>query len=326
MTRAQRIAVLHGGALGDLILTLRLTGALRRRFDPVALTLYARIDLSSLAGDVGGVDAFRTVERVGLHALFNANSAVDPDLLRELDTFDLLVNGLTDADSVVAHRLHELAHGTVVSFSPAHRSDSTGHITDQWLDDLADQGLDLPRGGVPSIALPLECVERTRERLGEQAGSNPSHLVMLHPGSGGRTKCWPRANFCRLAEVLRVSGLEPVFLVGPVELEQHGQPLLTHLERSARVMVAPELVAAAASIAAATVYVGNDAGMTHLAAALGVPTVALFGPTNPTVWQPLGPQVRVLGGDGTVEDPFANVTVESARDIVASCVAENDGF
>ncbi len=324
MTRAQRIAVLHGGALGDLILTLRLTGALRRRFDPVALTLYARIDLSSLAGDVGGVDAFRTVERVGLHALFNANSAVDPNLLRELDTFDLLVNGLADADSVLAHRLHELAHGTVVSFSPAHRSDSTGHITDQWLDDLADQGLDLPRDGVPSIALPLECVERTRERLGEQAGSNPSHLVMLHPGSGGRTKCWPRANFCRLAEVLRVSGLEPVFLVGPVELEQHGQPLLTHLERSARVMVAPELVAAAASIAAATVYVGNDAGMTHLAAALGVPTVALFGPTNPTVWQPLGPQVRVLGGDGTVDDPFANVTVESAHDIVASCVAENE--
>ena len=72
-----------------------------------------------------------------------------------------------------------------------------------------------------------------------------------------------------------------------------------------------------------TVYVGNDAGMTHLAAALGVPTVALFGPTNPTVWQPLGPQVRVLGGDGTVEDPFTNVTVERARDIVASCVAEN---
>lgn len=323
MTQAKRIAVLHGGALGDLILTLRLTGALCRRFDPVALTLYARIDLSGLAGDVGGVDAFRDIERVGLHALFNANSAVDPNLLRELDTFDLLVNCMAGSNSVLAHRLHELARGTVVSFSPAPRSDSIGHITDQWLDDLAVQGLDPPRDGAPKIALPPECMKRTRERLGEQVGSNTSPIVMLHPGSGGRTKCWPQANFCRLAEVLRVSGLEPVFLVGPVELEQHGQPLLTQLERSAPVRVDPELVAAAASISAATVYVGNDAGMTHLAAALGVPTVALFGPTNPTTWQPLGSQVRVLGGNGTADDPFANVTVESAHDLVASCVAKN---
>ena len=72
MTQAQRIAVLHGGALGDLILTLRLTGALRRRFDPVALSLYARIDLSGLAGGsylvraVGPGSAITRTHRISL--------------------------------------------------------------------------------------------------------------------------------------------------------------------------------------------------------------------------------------------------------------------
>ena len=52
-------------------------------------------------------------------------------------------------------------------------------------------------------------------------------------------------------------------------------------------------------------FVGNDSGTTHLAAMLGAPTVALFGPTDPAVWAPTGPRVRVLGGG----DPTAVVDV-----------------
>jgi ADP-heptose:LPS heptosyltransferase len=77
----------------------------------------------------------------------------------------------------------------------------------------------------------------------------------------------------------------------------------------------------AALIARAGAFVGNDSGPTHLAAALGRPTVALFGPTDPAVWAPLGPGVRVLAGD--VEAPWGGVTVERVmRALGASAAAE----
>jgi ADP-heptose:LPS heptosyltransferase len=65
----------------------------------------------------------------------------------------------------------------------------------------------------------------------------------------------------------------------------------------------------AARLAAAAAFVGNDSGTTHLAAMLGAPTVAIFGPTDPAVWAPTGPRVRVLGGG----DPTAAVDVAAVR-------------
>jgi ADP-heptose:LPS heptosyltransferase len=56
------------------------------------------------------------------------------------------------------------------------------------------------------------------------------------------------------------------------------------------------LVHLAAVLKASIAYLGNDSGITHLAASLGFPTVALFGPTNPTVWGPRGPGVRIIYG------------------------------
>ncbi len=57
-----------------------------------------------------------------------------------------------------------------------------------------------------------------------------------------------------------------------------------------------ELAEAGAVLSECALYVGNDSGITHLAAGLGVPTVAVFGPTDPAVWRPLGPRVRVVRG------------------------------
>jgi ADP-heptose:LPS heptosyltransferase len=137
----------------------------------------------------------------------------------------------------------------------------------------------------------------------------PVPVVLIHPGSGGRAKCWPLACFIEMARQLRSSAggerTDPsrerkravVFLVGPVERETWAPSELTALRDEFRVLCCPEPDELVVLLAAAAVVVGNDGGPGHLAALLGRPTVTIFGPTSPTVWRPLGPRSQVLVGD-----------------------------
>lgn len=83
-------------------------------------------------------------------------------------------------------------------------------------------------------------------------------------------------------------------MIGPTEMEWHGPGYVDRLSRTAPVVFKECIPAAAVLLSGADAYVGHDAGMTHLAAGLGLPTVALFGPTDPGVWGPLGPVVTIL--------------------------------
>ncbi len=117
--------------------------------------------------------------------------------------------------------------------------------------------------------------------------------VILHPGSGSPKKNWP--HFMDLANHLAAA----VFLLGPAESDYHtGRfPRLENLS----------LREVAGVLASSRLYVGNDSGITHLAAYLGVPTIALFGPTDPAVWGPIGRRAQVL-----VNATLADVTSEAA--------------
>jgi heptosyltransferase III len=102
--------------------------------------------------------------------------------------------------------------------------------------------------------------------------------VAIHPFSGSASKNWPLENFLSLAGRLRL----PVeFCAGPEE----------PLEGARRF---EDLGAVASWLAAARAYVGNDSGISHLAAAVGTPVVAIFRTTNPDVWAPRGENVVIL--------------------------------
>lgn len=119
--------------------------------------------------------------------------------------------------------------------------------------------------------------------------------VVLAPGSGGRAKCWPSPRWLELAALL---GARPIMVVvGPVEIERD-DPRRWPWPVPVTFVVGRRVADLAADLAAAAAFVGNDSGTTHLAAAVGTPTVALFGPTEPLVWAPAGPHVRVLRGAG----------------------------
>lgn len=109
---------------------------------------------------------------------------------------------------------------------------------------------------------------------------NRSDQIILHPGSGSVRKCWP--HFRPLADRLD----NPVFLIGPLESE-------FNTGKHARLEDMP-LRKVANILTCCRAFIGNDSGITHLAAYLGVPTIAIFGPTDPEVWGPVGRRASVL--------------------------------
>jgi hypothetical protein len=115
-----------------------------------------------------------------------------------------------------------------------------------------------------------------------------SGATLIHPGSGSPLKNWPVERFAELGRVLSRGGAPVHWIRGPAERDiEWGASGSGIIDR-------PSLEALAATLAQATVFVGNDSGVSHMAAAVGAPTVVIFGSTEPNVWQPDGPRVRAL--------------------------------
>jgi len=153
----------------------------------------------------------------------------------------------------------------------------------QWASDVARAGFELTELDPPVIRMdsPAESTDDSRP------------MVIIHPGSGGDAKCWPLDRFMAVADKLQDCRVK--WMLGPAECESD-----TKLVKSVRqrcdgrdeaLLIEEDFLKATGHIAAADLYLGNDAGMTHVAAAMGIPTVAIYGPTDPAVWRPLGDHV-----------------------------------
>jgi ADP-heptose:LPS heptosyltransferase len=123
---------------------------------------------------------------------------------------------------------------------------------------------------------------------------NAAGPVVIHPGSGSKRKCWPADRFLSLAERLRATGRDVRVLVGEVELETWAPADLDKFTAAATLARPATYVELLEELKSGSAFVGNDTGPSHLAGIIGVPTVALFGPSNATHWRPLGPRVHVL--------------------------------
>ena len=172
--------------------------------------------------------------------------------------------------------LRQLADRVVVA-DPLPLEGEAVHIANHLARPLAGFGIRPPVDTVPRIDMP------PRDRR-----QGP---VVIHPGSGGAVKCWPASRFAAVLEWLRRRRIPAVVLWGPAERARAEE--LARLLPPERLSPATPF-ALAEALAGARLYVGNDSGPGHLAAAVGTPTISLFGPTDPRVWRPLGPRARVI--------------------------------
>lgn len=281
-----RITVFKGGALGDFLLAFPVLAALRARFPRSRFRLVTAPKRSFLA-DRFGAEVLDSGGREWA-GLFDP-CAPSAQLRKLLGQEDLLI-AISESPLAPFPYLKPAARAiSVPSFPPP---GGRVHVTDFLFQRLREAGLSLP---VPSV------FSLQSSALSPVPTSDfpipASDFFVLHPSSGSPRKNWPGERFAALARALEKGrGLAPVVLGGEADCEALGE-LGRRLKREGTVFVenAP-LKEAAAVLARAALYVGNDSGMTHLAALLGVPTVALFGATDPRVWSPRGRRVEIVAG------------------------------
>ena len=296
--------VVHPGALGDVLLAGPALGHLRALAFRTTLAVTNR--LVALFAGSGLVDDARDLESLSLHRLFVERP--DPGAFDAVATFDAFVCWLGAGEPAFRANLARLGRPTVVARA-APPLGAGRHVSRHLLQTLAPLG-PLP-SGLPASRLGVP--EEGRAMAGAwlaARGIGAAEAVVIQPGAGSAVKVWP--GFAALSRRLRDADIPLVALAGPAD-GPVVEALLTSGaladERLARDWQLPEI---AALLSLARAAVGNDSGPTHLAAAVGCPTVALFGPTDPAVWAPVGSHVRVVAGRPG-DAPWADVDrVEAA--------------
>jgi len=160
-----------------------------------------------------------------------------------------------------------------------------GHASIWLARPLASLGVPCGDGDPP----PLRATDAERRDVAALRRELPDRFLAVHPGSGSPSKTWPADRFARTLDALAVDRF--LLVEGPADAA--AADVLAARPGAVRAQgLAPRRLGALLAEAAA--FIGNDSGVTHLAAAFGAPTVALFGPTDPGVWSPAGPRVTLV--------------------------------
>jgi heptosyltransferase-3 len=309
MAKVNRVLVIFPGALGDLMCLMPALSAISRRHPGASVELMARLELARLAAGRSVVVRRHSIDAREVGELFADETA--GGARRFFGDFDRVYSFFASDDARFRARLAAAIDGEV-SFHPF-RPGGEGHVSAGYLRAIgeASSPMDARLEPTPNdLAAALRVLAESK--------CDGSNLILIFPGSGSPGKNWPADKFAALAYELSLSSRASVAVVlGPAETSiepifpEAGVPVLRDLDLPT--------VAAIARLAAA--FVGNDSGVSHLAAAVGAAGVVIFGPTDPARWRPMGP-----GGDASVRilrrEPIDSIEVREVADAISKFVEQ----
>ena len=278
---SEQVLIIRAGALGDTLMLLPLLAALEGAAEPIAAGRRPGIGVLRARG-IRCVD----VEAGGWHVLYEERPGSRPPAAADLRPQHVLAF-LNDPDGRVGRNLGELFPEADTRVFPGRpREDGSVHAALHLARCAARAGLPVD---------PVACVSAAGRapllRAGDDRGSRSG--LVVHPGSGGRRKNLSFGFWSAFLD--RVRGrVETTLLLGPAE-----EPLRPHVESriaggALRAVLSPDTAGLLSLLGRAACCVGHDSGISHLAAMLGTPTVALFKESDARVWRPLGPKVQVI--------------------------------
>ncbi len=326
-----RILLVRLSSFGDVLFTLPTARALKESHPGCELAWAIEAPLAGLVSGSRWVDAvFTATTRAWRKSPFSRDTRRELSALREgLDAFapDLVVDAQGLFKSALVTWL--APSGRKVGFGYRAASEAINAlVTDEHVTPpkearhAVDRALSLARfvsgdrefSRVPDVSHAVLAPDEAVDGFCACLGSSP--FVLPRPFSAVSAKEWPEGNGLALAGLLETHGLRSVLRFGPGERER-AEALVA---RSRSLLLGPVAgPAATARLASrATLFVGADTGPTHLAAAAGTPTVALFGPTDPDRFGPIGPRVAVLRARAPYNEGSASMAALTADDVLAA--------
>jgi heptosyltransferase-2 len=306
------ILVVRGGAIGDFILTLPVLAALRERFPRARVAVLGAAHLAPLALAGGLADEVRPLEARGLAGFFIPQGALPAQWADYFARFELIISYLYDPRAVFASNLARCSPARFIVGPHRPVAGEKLHASDTFLKPLQRLGIS-GADPVPRLCLKGALTARRGLRALPQADGpegracTPLRAVIgkrggwlaAHPGSGSERKNWPESNWAELFRRLAPATDWHLLLVGG-EAERGRVERLAQLWPASRLEIAQSLplVQLAQRLARCRAYVGHDSGITHLAAALGLPGLALWGETDDAIWRPRSETLAVLRHPG----------------------------
>ncbi len=280
-----RMLIIRPGAIGDTLLTFPLLQALKVQHTELFITFVGNAAVLPLALACNLVNAVSSYEDAKWGKLFQPDAPKE-QLSELLGQVDMAICWLRDPQGMVANNLRKIAIPQIVVAPGRPATDKRQPVVAYLAETIgmswtAQNSVSciLPATTSASIQLPAGC-------------------IAIHPGSGGVYKCWPVAHFAAVIVALWQHAVPVLLLAGPADQQRlddlrHQLPTPPHASLLNLLVDAP-LLTVAQHLQCCRAYLGNDSGITHLAAQLGLPTIALFGPSDPVIWRPSGPAVNVI--------------------------------
>ncbi|MBP1623274.1 MAG: rfaC 1, partial [Acidobacteria bacterium] len=278
------ILVIHPGGLGDVVLSLPAVALLRNAFPAARLTVAGNIDhlVPVLSGHA---ERIISLSALPLYHLY-APGSVPESVVKFWRSYDRIVSWTGGGDRDFTRKFKEIHPNVIIaSWRPA--PGEAKHVSQLFVDSLDLGGA--PEAGPIPILLSSELSAEGKQWLVAHGWDGRGLLAALHPGAGSAAKRWPVSRFIGFAQHLALQEKRKLLIIeGSAERGLSAQIVSALLSDRAIVFDAMSLKLLAAVVAQCDLFLGNDSGVAHLAAALGVRCIVLFGPTLPQHWAPLG--------------------------------------
>ncbi len=294
MGTSNKFLLFHQGALGDFILALPVFESLNDKYPGAHFTLIASPANGSLI-------SFRPYIR----RVVPKDLALLAPLFLEVPTRMEKIASVLGAPfdkaflfgqsqlSIVARNVSALCRGKVYKVHSFPPNGQKVKVTEFLYGQLGKQGLELSSSKAviaPDPKRKQQGVEFAQELL-----KRFDAIIAIHPGSGSPKKIWPLRYWKKVLEYLgkHVKAVK-VILSGPADEEVVSNLIGENCPDDFMVIRNWPLPALAGLLERSLLYLGNDSGLTHLATVLSIPTIAIFGSSDPDVWGPAGKHVRII--------------------------------
>lgn len=269
------LLLIHQGALGDFVLLLPFLITLRKNY---YIGLFCKKENTKVASYFKAVDKAFAIESSIFSSIFldTPDDSVK-DIIQSFEKI-LIFSFSTEMKRSIQKIVKK--ESEIFLIPPRPKPNKRIHVADYVEDSLVKIGLLKEKIKEPKIAV------------------NPSGTTVIHPGAGSKRKRWDIKRFLKLSYMLKSEKIPTTFLLGPAEGD-----LIAYFDKE-NIFVTDDIYQVIELLKSARGFIGNDSGISHLSGFIGIPTLAIFGPSDPIRWSPRGNKVTVIRGTETCNPCF----------------------
>lgn len=296
MNYLSQILIIRIGAIGDTIALLPLIRCLRMNFPASHIELMGYTERLVLGVNSHYADKCVSFDSSEISSFFVKGTSLPQRLSNYFCQFDLILAFICDEEGIITENFKRIGVKKIIVMSSIPEAKSKKHITEYLFDAITPLEIQL-KYNIPQIVISEENREFAKKFFTDNNLEN-YRVVAIHPGSGSYKKCWPIKKFVELAKmIVKDNGLKILLVSGSADKENIDF-FMNSIDKNYFVLANElPLLQLAAVIERCDAFIGNDSGITHISAGVGISTIAIFGPTDPGIWAPRGKKVTILRGN-----------------------------